>query len=353
MARPRRSSGTWSYASAGVDRGAIGRSLAALLRGVRYRPPPSSGAPVRGPGHYAGLIRIGRETIAATTDTVGTKVILAAQTGAWAEVGEDMVAINVNDLASVGARPFGFVDSISCARPDPAIFRHLGRGLDRGLRAGRCALLGGETAVVPDIVGGIDLGGTALGFFPGRRRPVLGDRLRPGDALLGIPSSGVHSNGFTLIRRLLTSRRVDLARPRPGGRGPVGRELLRATRSYVGVSEALADLPDVTAFAHISGGGVRNLLRLNRRVGFELEGWPDPPPLFRWLQSLGPVSDKEMFQTFNMGIGFIAAVRERAADNALERLRSAGLRGTRRVGHVGRSPGVRLPGWGLSYSSYS
>lgn len=287
-----------------------------------------------------------------TTDTVGTKVLLASALGRWEEVGEDMVAINVNDLASVGARPFGFVDTISTARPDAAVFAAIGRGLDRGLRAGRCALLGGETAVVPDIVSGVDLGGTALGFFP-RRSAVLGDRIRQGDRLIGIPSTGLHSNGYTLVRKLLTKARVDLRKPRPQGRLPVGREMLKPTRSYVPVSEALAGDAGVHGFAHVSGGGVRNLVRLHRRVRFLLDEWPQPPGIFGWLQSLGAVSDREMFQTFNMGVGFVVVAAASAVPRVLAHLESAGIRDARGVGVVTRGTGVSLPEWKLEYTGYA
>lgn len=342
-----------TYAGSGVDRAATGEALRALLAPIRYRPPPTYGRPIAKPGHYAGLIGVGRETIAATTDTVGTKVLVAAAVGEWREVGEDMVAINVNDLASVGARPFGIVDTVSCAKPDPAVFAEIGIGLNRGLRAGRCALLGGETAIVPDIVDGIDLGATALGFYPGRRRPITGERIRPGDALIGVPASGVHANGFTLVRRLLRSGRVDLKSRRPGAATSVGKELLRATRSYVPASEALADLPSTHGLAHLSGGGVRNLTRLNRRVGFRLDEWPKVPSLFSWLQELGAVTDREMFQTFNMGVGFVAIVSGVREDETLERLRDAGVRDARRIGTVAPEPGVRLPEWELEYEGYA
>jgi phosphoribosylformylglycinamidine cyclo-ligase len=187
VAGRRRGGRTRTYAASGVDRAEIAASLRALLGAIRSRAPSTHGRPVELPGHYAGVIRIGAQTLAATTDTVGTKVLLAEQLDRWEEVGEDLVAINVNDLAAVGARPAGIVDTIVCARPDRRRFRAIGRGIDRGLRAARCSLLGGETAVVPELVRGIDLGATALGFFPGRRRPITGARVRPGDRILGIP----------------------------------------------------------------------------------------------------------------------------------------------------------------------
>jgi phosphoribosylformylglycinamidine cyclo-ligase len=343
----------WTYARSGVDRTGVSTALAALLAEVGYRPPPSSGRVVDAPGHYAGLLRIGRETIAVTTDTVGTKVKLAAELGRWEEVGEDLVGVNVNDLASVGARPAGLVDTILCRRPDPDVFAGIGRGLDRGLRAARCALLGGETAVVPEIVDGIDLGATAFGFFPRGRRPILGTAIRPGDRLLGIPSSGVHANGLTLLRRLLAERSVDLLRPRPRGDRRVGEEILTPTRIYTAASEALAGSSATHGLAHLSGGGVRNLVRLHPKVAFVFDRWPEVPPLFQWIQQLGGLSDEEMFQTFNMGIGFVMVVGRTGLAETRRRLARAGAPDALEVGHVERGSGVSVPAHGLRFESYA
>jgi phosphoribosylformylglycinamidine cyclo-ligase len=336
-----------------VDRYRVTSALSVLLDEVTYRPPPSSGRLVEAPGHYAGLLRIGRETIAVTTDTVGTKTKLAAELGRWEEVGEDIVGVNVNDLASVGARTAGLVDTILCPRPDPDAFRGIGKGLNRGLRLARCSLLGGETAVVPDIVDGIDLGATAFGFFPRGRRPVLGAAIRAGDRVLGVPSSGVHANGLTLIRRLLKERSVDLLRSRPGGDRPVGEELLTPTRIYSVVGDALADSPATHGLAHLSGGGVRNLVRLHPRVAFVLDRWPEIPPLFRWIQQLGDLSDEEMFQTFNMGIGFVLVVSSARLAETRRRLARAGAPDAVEIGHVARGLGVSVPTHGLSFEGYS
>jgi phosphoribosylformylglycinamidine cyclo-ligase len=306
---------------------------------------------VDAPGHYAGLLRIGRETIAVTTDTVGTKTKLAAELGRWEEVGEDIVGVNV--LASVGARTAGLVDTILCPRPDPEAFRGIGKGLNRGLRLARCSLLGGETAVVPEIVDGIDLGATAFGFFPRGRRPVLGASIRPGDRVLGIPSSGVHANGLTLVRRLLRERSVDLLRPRVGGDRPIGEEILTPTRIYSVVGDVLADSPATHGLAHLSGGGVRNLVRLHPKVGFVLDRWPEAPSLFRWLQQLGGLSDEEMFQTFNMGIGFVLVVGPARLAETRRRLARAGAPDAMEIGHVERGSGVSVPAYGLSFEGYS
>lgn len=347
--RPR----TRTYAASGVDLSGRSRALRALLGSIRSRAPSSHGRPISAPGHYAGLLRVGRETIAITTDTVGTKVLLAEQLGRWEEVGEDLVAINVNDLAAVGARAAGLVDTILCARPDAARFRAIGRGVDRGLVAARCSLLGGETAVVPEIVRDLDLGGTAIGFFPAGRRPVLGNRIRPGDALVGIPSSGPHANGYTLLRRILDEQGVDLDRPRPGGRLPVGVELLCPTRTYTDAADAIADLPAVHGLAHISGGGVRNLPRLHPRRRYVLDAWPEAPPLFSWIQRTGGITDRESFQTFNMGIGFVAVVAREGVPAVLRQLSRHGARDAAEIGSVETGSGVEIPGRDVRFEGYA
>ena len=352
MPRARGTTG-WTYSRAGVDRGATAVALRALLAAARPAARPRYGRPVLLPGHYAGLVAVGRETLALTTDTVGTKVLLAEAMGRWTEVGEDLVAINVNDLAAVGARPIGLVDCISCPSPDASVFGQVGRGMRRGLSKAGCALLGGETAVVPAIVRGIDLGGTALGHFPSGRRPITGSRIRVGDEVVGLRANGLHANGFTLIRRLLDEAKVELRHPRPGGRTSIGRELLRPTRIYTLAIEAIADLPAVHGLAHISGGGVRNLLRLNERVRFELDGWPANGGLEAWLAALGELPPKEMFQTFNMGIGFVLVVARGQSPAVLRRLRGAGASDARRIGTIVRGTGVSLPGFGLEYDNYA
>jgi phosphoribosylformylglycinamidine cyclo-ligase len=207
--------------------------------------------------------------------------------------------------------------------------------------------------VVPEIVSGIDLGATAIGFFPGERPPITGSRLRAGDVLLGLPSSGVHANGLTLARRVVKDSRVPWDRPRPGARVALGIEMLRPTRTYVAPVEAIADEPDVTGLAHISGGGVRNLTRLNPRVSFSLAMWPAPAGLFRFLQETGSIGLAEMYQTFNMGIGFVVAVRPRAATRIAQRLTRAGGGPVTVVGAVERGTGVRLPSLGVRFGEYA
>ncbi len=341
-----------TYAATGVRQDLVALALGKLLAAARTNVPPGSGQPVKLPGHFAGLIRLGRETVAITTDNVGTKLLLARTLDRWEEVGEDVVAVNVNDLAAVGARPSALVDYIAVQTPVPSVFEAIGKGMARGLRESRCHLVGGETSVVPDLVKSLDLSGTALGFFPHGRSPVTGSQLRPGDVLIGLPSSGFHANGYTLIRRLLEENAVDVTRALPGDRLPLGQRLLAPTRIYTRPVESLMDARLAVALAHISGRGLRNLIRLNGKVRFLLDQLPPPEGMFRWVATLSGLPSEELYQTFNMGIGFIVAVRPKQVDRALGLLRKSGEKGARVIGRIEKGRGVYLPGEGVRYETY-
>lgn len=341
-----------TYASVGIRQDEVAVALGRLLRAARYQAPSASGSVVKLPGHYAGVVRLGPTCVALTTDNVGTKMLLARTLDRWEEVGEDVVAVNVNDLSAVGARPSAFVDYIAVQTPVPSIFEAIGRGIGRGLKASRCALVGGETSVVPDLVKSVDLSGTAMGFFPKGRSPVTGAGLRAGDVLLGLPSSGFHSNGYTLIRRLVEEYAVDITRPLPGDTLPLGQRLLAPTRIYTRPLEALLDAGLPVALAHISGRGLRNLIRLTQKLQFVLDRLPPMPPLFRWMADLSQLSPDELYQTFNMGTGFIAVVRASKVEQALKVLAKAGEPGARILGTMGKGHGVVLPELGVRYDSY-
>lgn len=336
-----------------IDRQGVGVAVAALIRHARTTPPLSSGRRLEAPGHYAGLLDLGGTTVALTTDTVGTKVLLAEATGRWEEIGEDIVGVNTNDLSSVGARPAALVDTLLCPGPDLGRFTAIGRGLARGLRKAGCHLLGGETAIVPDLVKSFDAGGTALGFFPDGRQPILGDLIKAGDVILGIPSDGFHANGYTRIRALLDREQVALGRRRPRARRTLAEELLRPTRIYARPVEAIADDRAVHGLAHISGGGVRNLARLGPDLRFTLDEWPAPEGLFEWLVDLGDLELEEAYETFNMGIGFVVVVAPDAAGRVLAKLKASGAPDARRVGAVEKGRGVGLPAFDLEYSGYA
>ncbi|MBI4362986.1 MAG: phosphoribosylformylglycinamidine cyclo-ligase [Euryarchaeota archaeon] len=342
---------TLTYARAGVDIRAKERSIEALVSQAPYRR-RGPGRPVL-VGHYAGLVDIPRGRLAAiTTDGVGTKLLVASALRRWDTVGIDCVAMNVNDLLAIGAEPIAFVDYLALERPDPRISREIGRGLQRGCRQARCTLVGGETAILPDLIRGpprrrggglssekigFDLAGTALGMVD-RGRVITGRAIRPGDTVIGLPSSGIHSNGLTLARRILREAGLGYRSPCPWNRRrSLGEELLEPTRIYV--PEVLRLIRGVRArgLAHITGSGLLKWHRLTPH-GLHLTHPLPPQAIFGFLWETGDNELRELYRTFNMGMGFLAAVAPRDAPRAL---RLAGPR-ARVVGEVTRDTAIRV-----------
>ena len=292
------------------------------------------------PGHYASVLRIGEnQGIAFGTDGVGTKMVVAEQLGRFDTIGIDCIAMNVNDLICVGAEPIALVDFILCREATPEICGEIGKGLRTGAELSGIEIPGGEIAQVGDVVSGIELGGSAIGLVD-LDKIVTGDRIEPADVLIGLPSSGLHSNGYTLARKVLADVAWDDERL---GR-PLGDVLLEPTMIYVrAVLELLASAADVRGLAHITGDGLNNMLRLSESVGYEITDPLGVPPVFDLIQELGGISEEEMHEVFNMGLGFVAIVPPDNAETAVELLarRHPGARVigvvTDRAGSVERS----------------
>ncbi len=335
-----------TYKRAGVDIDRKSSSIAALVEHLSFRR-RGFGRPLDLPGHFTGMIDFGEHSLTLCTDGVGTKLLVADAMQKWDTVGIDCIAMNVNDTICVGAEPIAFVDYIAIDKPDERITSEVGKGLNEGARQSNMTIVGGEIAVLPELVKGFDLAGTCLGMVK-KGHYVTGDRIRPGDALIGLPSSGIHSNGLTLARKIFEKNGVDYRDRVKGLRGTVGSELLTPTTIYVKQVLGILNRFDVRGMANITGGGLRNLLRLNKGIGFEIEDPIDPNPVFCVMQELGGVSDQEMYQIFNMGMGYALVVPDRQADLAVK---SAG-RGARVVGHASRKVGVRVPALGLAYEKY-
>jgi phosphoribosylformylglycinamidine cyclo-ligase len=312
-----------AYAAAGVDIGASDRgvdALVAVLRTIELGRPSAS---VLRSGHYAAVLRVTDELgIALSTDGVGSKLVVAERTGRLDTVGIDCVAMNVNDIVCVGAKPMALLDYLAVEEPDPAALAAIARGLKVGAEAAGVEIPGGELAVIPELIRGhpsphgFDLCASCFGTVA-LDAIVTGEAIAPGDALVGIPSSGLHSNGYTLARRVLEPLGDD-ATPAELGGATVADVLLEPTLIYVrAVLDLLASDIDVHGLAHITGGGLTNLLRLNDGVGYAVT---DPLPVlgvFELVRRLGEVSDDELYEVFNMGCGFVAVVPdERAADAA-------------------------------------
>ncbi|MGQ9588134.1 MAG: phosphoribosylformylglycinamidine cyclo-ligase [Thermoplasmata archaeon] len=335
-----------TYADAGVDIDRKSRSIFALVKHLQFRR-KGFGKPIDLPGHFTGLIDFGDMALTLCTDGVGTKLLVADALQKWDTVGIDCIAMNVNDTICVGSEPIAFVDYIAIDKPDEKKTAEVGKGLEAGARMSNMTIVGGEIAVLPEIVNGFDLAGTCLGMVA-KKDIVTGERIRPGDALIGLPSSGIHSNGLTLARKIFQKNGIGYKDKVSGLSRSVGIELLEPTAIYVRQILGLMREVEVRGMANITGGGLRNLLRLKKGVGFEITDPMRPQPIFKVMQRLGGISNREMYQVFNMGMGFSVVVSERDADTAVNTLG----RGVKVVGHAVPNEGVEVPALGLRYTKY-
>ena len=301
-----------TYAEAGVDIHQENRSIEAMKSVLKSRR-KGFGAPMTEIGHYAGLLDMGSFALAMTTDGVGSKVLIANAISKWDTVGIDCIAMNVNDLYAIGAEPIAFVDYLAVEKVDPERAAQIAIGLARGAEISNMTIVGGETASLPEIIRGFDLAGTAIGVVD-KDKVVTGAKIQEGDVLVGVPSSGLHSNGYTLARRIIAESKYTYFDTMPGGDKSIGEELLTPTRIYPEIVELVKEC-DVHGLAHITGSGLLKLRRISD-LGFEITDPLEPQPVFRFLQELGGVDEAEMYRTFNMGMGFLIALDESEAKEA-------------------------------------
>jgi phosphoribosylformylglycinamidine cyclo-ligase len=330
-----------AYAKAGVDQGAADSAVAGLVRalGAIELGRPSRQVPL--PGHYASVIRIDERTgIALSTDGVGTKLLVAEQLGRFDTVGIDCVAMNVNDVICVGAEPLAMLDYIAIERADPEVCEQIGVGLARGAELAGVEIPGGELAQLGDMVRGFDVAGACFGTVS-LDAIVDGSAVRPGDSVIGLPSSGIHSNGYTLARAALEG--IPLGEDPDGRLGRrLGDVLLEPTEIYVKpVLELLRSEIEVRGLAHITSGGLGNLLRLAAEVGYEIDEPLRVPPIFELIQERASVPDEEMREVFNMGCGFCLVVGPGDEDAAVDLMRRH-YPAAKRIGRTVEGSSVRL-----------
>ncbi len=303
-----------TYSQAGVDIDRENRAIAALAKQLIYKR-KGLGAPITDVGHYAGLIDFGEHALALTTDGVGSKVLIANEMKRWNTLGIDCIAMNVNDLLAMGIEPLAFVDYIAIQEPNDEIMKQIGEGLAKGAEISRMTIVGGETATLPDIVNGFDLAGTCLGMIK-KDSIITGEKIEIGDAIIGLPSNGVHSNGYSLVRRIIKDSGYSYKDPFPYDKTTtIGDELLIPTKIYMEILDAAKKF-DIHGLAHITGSGLMKLHRITK-LGFDISDPLLPQPVFRFLQEEGDVEDVEMYKTFNMGMGFVVVVpRSEAKDTS-------------------------------------
>ncbi|MBV9201727.1 MAG: phosphoribosylformylglycinamidine cyclo-ligase [Alphaproteobacteria bacterium] len=335
------------YKTAGVDTAATQSGLHQIIERIRATWPPASevGAVQLDIGYFANVIDVGGIGVAISTDGIGSKSVIAQMMRRYDTIGIDCVAMNVNDLLCVGARPLSLVDYIAVEETDADMLGAIAIGLSAGAKQARVSISGGEISPLKDVMRGFDLVGTAIGIVP-LDRIITGRDLVPGDVIIGLESSGIHSNGLTLARHVFFKQRklsIDHVFPELGI--PLGEELLRPTLIYVPeILEIMSKIPAVKALVNITGDGLLNLPRVDARVGFTIDDMPSAPPIFELIQRYGAVSDAEMYQVYNMGIGFCVIVAAADRDAALAILQRHGRR-ARMIGHVieDDSKGVYLP----------
>lgn len=325
-----------TYQAAGVD---VRGEPEALKRLAETLHPTSAflqkGKLLLGIGYFAAVVQLTDElAIAVSTDGVGTKLLVAQMLGKYDTVGIDCVAMNVNDVLSVGAMPTVFVDYLAVERLDPNVVEQVAKGLAEGARQAGVAIVGGELAQICEMLRGVedgkgfDLAGTCIGIVHPQKL-IVGQGLQVGDVIIGLASNGIHSNGLTLARRILFDRaKFEPTKFLDEFGCTIGEELLKPTRIYVRpVLKVLEKVP-VKGLVNITGGGFLNLLRVQTPCTFVLDDLPEPPPIFSLLQRLGDVPDIEMLTTFNMGIGFCIVVSVEHADHAIAMLYEQGERAT-------------------------
>ncbi|MFG0306916.1 MAG: phosphoribosylformylglycinamidine cyclo-ligase [Phycisphaerales bacterium JB040] len=339
---PRKPAEPLTYASAGVDIDAGDRfagSIQAMMRRTHGQ------RVIQNPGGFAGLLRLDYNeqlfkhnykdpVLVACCDGVGTKLRLAIEMGKYDTVGIDLVAMNVNDLVVQGAEPLLFLDYIAVHRVEQDVLHEVMRGIAAGCEQARCALIGGETAEMSDMYaeGDLDLAGFSVGVVE-LKRAMDPTRVEPGDVVLGLGSSGVHSNGYTLVRKIVKHAKLRLDRvcPELDPDRTLGEVLLEPTRIYadqlVRVQRAYKVKKVITGMAHITGGGLAGNLERALHDGVDAvideSSW-EVPRVFTFLQEKGNVSDEEMRRVFNMGIGYTLIVRPTFAEGVAKRLRKMG-----------------------------
>ena len=337
-----------TYAKSGVDIEKEEQAVKELLSSITSTR-KGIGRPLG--GHYAGMIEFGTYALVLCTDGVGSKVKIASDLKKWDTVGIDCMAMNVNDAICVGAEPLAFVDYLAIDDPNPEVTKEIGKGLEKGAQLSNISIIGGETASLPEIVNGFDLAGTCLAYVK-RDEIVTGESVSPGDVIVGLASSGIHSNGYTLVRKIIENNDLSYTDMFPDGFYPgktIGEVLLTPTQIYVKEIVALLKKVNVHGLAHITGGGLRNLPRLNKKVNFVIEDPFEPQPIFTFLQKYGDVDDKEMYQTFNMGMGFAVIVAKKDVDKTLKTLKKHSKSEIKVVGRIEKGKGVEAPGLKIKF----
>ena len=293
---------TKTYSDSGVDIKKENNIIKNISKELIFRR-NGFGKCIQNIGHYAGLIDCNNFILAITTDGVGSKLLISKEVNKYDTIGIDCIAMNVNDLIAIGAEPIAFVDYLAIENYESIIESEIGKGLNKGAEIANITIVGGETATLPDIINTFDLSGTCIGYIKNKEDIIDGKKIKIDDIIIGIPSSGIHSNGYSLIRKIIKENNYNYNDLLPYNKNKtIGEELLTPTRIYIDILKIIKCY-DIHGLAHITGGGFLKLKRITN-YGFDIQ-FNNYPEVFHWIEEIGKIDKKEMYKTFNMGIGFI------------------------------------------------
>jgi phosphoribosylformylglycinamidine cyclo-ligase len=332
-----------TYADAGVDIDAENEVIETVVSGIKetlsFRK-GKVGEAVTGIGHFSGIIKLDeKRALALASDGVGTKIIVANMLGKYDTIGIDLIAMNANDIICSGAEPVTMMDYLAVEKHDPSVTAEIAKGLTTGAKQAGISISGGELATLPEVINDIDLAGFMVGIVE-IDKIITGKAIGHGDAVVGLESSGIHSNGLTLARKALFGKYGP--RDKIFGERSVAEELLVPTKIYVKEVLEIIDKVKVKGLANITGGGLGNLTRLTG-LGFYIDNLPEPHDVFKEIQKAGNIAEREMYRTFNMGVGFCVVVDGAYVDSVIEICKKHGTNAFK-IGEVVKEEGVNING---------
>ncbi|ARD85689.1 phosphoribosylaminoimidazole synthetase [Ferroplasma acidiphilum] len=329
-----------------IDRKSQGEFVSNFLRQIKFK--RSDFKTINSLGGFTSLIDLGNFAVSFNNDGVGTKTIIAAETNKYNTIGIDCVAMNVNDAITVGAEPIAMLDYLSLKEMDNEIARQLGIGFNVGAQIANLNIVGGETAIVPDLVKNIDISATALGLIQ-KDQIITGEKISDGDLIFALKSSGLHSNGFTTVRKIIKDNEIDYEDQFPGDSKRVADVLLEPTRIYVReVLDAMSIVP-IKGMANITGGGIKNIARM-KDMKYVIDNPFDVDNVFLRLMDMGNLSFSEMFEIFNMGMGYIVVIDPESKTDFLNIVRNRVP--VKEVGHVENGSGITIPEYSVEMHGY-
>lgn len=329
-----------------VDRKSQGEFISTFIRQLKFK--REDFRTIGSFGGFTSLVDLGNFAVSMNTDGVGTKTMIAEEADRWDTVGIDCIAMNVNDAITAGSEPLAFVDYLSIKEPNQEVARQLGTGFNVGAQMSNLTIVGGETAIVPDLVKYIDISGTSFGIVQ-KSQIVNGETIGDGDLIFGLQSSGLHSNGFTTVRDILKKNEIDIFDTFPGDSKKGVDVLLEPTRIYVREILDIMNIVRIKGMANITGGGIRNLSRM-KDMKYVIEDPIEPQNVFRKLMEMGELTYEQMFEIFNMGTGFVVVIDQESRLDFINTLRNRVP--FREIGHVENGTGIKVPKYSVEFSGY-